>query len=169
LPLKIAFVHLPFKMKAMKYASKIILFFIFLITVVSARAQKGCNPDIWDYVYNKEWLQIKKTCKSVTGVIYSAQTQTDGNLLIRLDLDPGQGNLLSEKNISDQYGCLVVVPICACEITYPDVGEACRGYINSVTVPKRGSHVKVTGIYVYNLQHGWYEIHPVTSIVMIND
>jgi hypothetical protein len=30
-----------------------------------------------------------------------------------------------------------------------------------------GRHVTVTGVYVTDMEHGWNEIHPVTSIVVI--
>jgi hypothetical protein len=30
----------------------------------------------------------------------------------------------------------------------------------------KGKHVEITGAYVTDVEHGWNEIHPVTSIVV---
>ncbi len=163
-----AFVHLQLNLLLMKFVIRFILFFVVLLSCTSSFAQRGCDARLWKYVYNPQWLTIKKTCMSATGTVYSVLNQEDGNVHIRLDLDPGQGNLLSDKNISEQYGCLLVVPVCACEVTYPDARETCEGYINDVQIPQRGKRVKVTGTYVFNFQHGWYEIHPVTSITVLD-
>jgi hypothetical protein len=30
----------------------------------------------------------------------------------------------------------------------------------------KGKHVRITGAYVTDMEHGWNEIHPVTSIAL---
>jgi hypothetical protein len=48
----------------------------------------------------------------VTGVIDRIRSESDGDFHVRLALDPGQENLLNEKNMSVQHGDLVIGPIC---------------------------------------------------------
>jgi len=93
--------------------------------------------------------------------------EKDGDYHIRVQLDSGQENLINEKNILVQHGCLVVEIICGCEVSQSDAIETCQGYLNNVIVPKIGQHGYFTGSYVYDSEHGWNEIHPVTKIVLI--
>ena len=133
----------------------------------SVFAQKGCDPRLWNHVYDKEWLHVKEYCITVKGTIYTATNEDDGSVHIRLLPDKGQDSLLNEKNTSGEYGCLVVTPICVGAVSAPEAMDACSGLVNKIKIPKRGEHVKVTGIYVYNAKTGYNEIHPATSITLI--
>ena len=104
----------------------------FLFPSVSAFSQKGCDPELRAHVYDKEWLRLKKDCLSVKGTIYTAKREDDGNVNIRLSLDPGQEKLINEKNISEQFGCLLVVPICVGTVTFPNAIDACEGFENKI-------------------------------------
>ncbi len=45
--------------------------------------------------------------------------------------------------------------------------HVCDGFSQHVYTPNMlGSHVRVTGAYVTDMEHGWTEIHPVTSITI---
>lgn len=128
----------------------------------------NCNSKLWDNVYHKYRLEVYEECKTVTGTIEKIRHEEDGDLHILLKLDAGQENLLNEKNISSQHGDLVIEPICVNEVTQKDAIAPCSGYVNSVKIPHTGDHVKVTGSYVFDKEHGWNEIHPVTEIEGIN-
>jgi len=151
----------------MRYFSSIVLFLAALFANSSSFAQKGCDPRLWDHVYDKEWLRLKEYCITVKGTIYTTTYQDDGSAHIRLLLDKGLDSLLNNKNISDEYGCLVVTPICVGQVTYPNAIDACAGMANTVKIPKNGTRVKVSGIYVFNEKTGCNEIRPVTSITTI--
>ena len=71
-------------------------------------------------------------------------------------------------NISSEYGDLVVEPICVAAISQSDAVAPCQVLTNTVYLPNAGEHVKVTGPYVTDNDHGWNEIHPVTSIEIIH-
>lgn len=71
----------------------------------------------------------------------------------------------------------MVEPICQKEPTQADtIKEAvCNGLRQSLPAmttikanakKKVGTHVEVTGAFIKDMQHGWNEIHPVTSIVI---
>jgi hypothetical protein len=45
--------------------------------------------------------------------------------------------------------------------------EVCSGFSQAVfSADMIGKHVAITGAYVMDMEHGWNEIHPVTSIVV---
>jgi len=127
-----------------------------------------CNSTLWQHVYHSYRLKVIEECKTVTGIVEAKKREKDGDWHIRLRLDDGQEGLLNEKNISEQHGCLVIEIICACEVTQTDAIGSCQGFLNNVKVPEVGEHVSVTGSYVNDGQHGWNEIHPITSIVALD-
>ncbi len=49
------------------------------------------------------------------------------------------------------------------------VQPACKNFTPKLRIPDQGTHVMVTGTYVQDnaRNHGWREIHPVTSILPI--
>ena len=60
---------------------------------------------------------------------------------------------------------MVVEPICQKQVEQADAIEACANFDEYLDIPPVGTHVKVTGSYVLDHQHGgWAEIHPATSI-----
>jgi Bacterial SH3 domain len=136
----------------------------------------GCDQSLWNHVYHgtfataKDRLKILKPCTTVTGIIMTASPEADGDYHVRLKLDPNFENLLNAKNKSGQHGYLVIEPICEKLPTQPDtVAEGvCNGFQQTIFKNTNvGKHVRVTGDYVQDMEHGWMEIHPVTSIQVI--
>jgi hypothetical protein len=124
----------------------------------------NCDQSLWDHIYHPSRLQVNDPCMTVTGTIQSIRTEKDGDLHIRLKLDPEFTNLLNDGNVARQFGNLVVEPVCQGTVTQPDAVAACQNFHQDISVPSVGTHVTVTGSYVLDSQHGWMEIHPVTSI-----
>jgi hypothetical protein len=130
----------------------------------------GCDATLWDHVYHPKRLVVVQKCISVTGTIYHAKKEADGDDHIQLKLDDQYAGLLNDRNNVGQKGCLVLEPICQNAVTQTDAIEACRDFHSDVEVPKKGSHVRVLGSYVLDSEqpgHGWMEIHPVTSIEVV--
>lgn len=71
----------------------------------------------------------------IEGVVEKALNEGDGDHHLWVTMDGGKALL-------------------ACEIT-PQ---------NPLPVPKVGEHVRIYGIFRYDFQHGWWEIHPVDFI-----
>ena len=106
--------------------------------------------------------------KSVLGVIESKRVEKDGDYHIRVKLDPPFSNLINSANMKNQFGDLVVEPICVNRVTQADAISACQNFHQNISIPSIGSHVNITGSYVLDTEHGnWAEIHPVTSITKI--
>ena len=131
---------------------------------VPAVSSNGCNQELWSHVYNPSRLKILNQCLQVTGTIEVIRLEKDGDDHILLKLDPGQENLLNEKNIAQQQSDLVLEPVCLHTVTQADAISSCNGFHSNVIIPRIGTHVKVIGSYVLDTAHGWNEIHPVSTI-----
>jgi hypothetical protein len=135
-----------------------------------------CDQSLWSHVYKgdprrfarpQDRLQVIQDCVSVTGTIKSARAEKDGDFHIRLQLDPQYRSMINAKNKSGQQGALVVEPICMNPVKQRDTLDehSYDGFSQDVYKPDMlGSHVRVTGAYVTDMEHGWTEIHPVTFI-----
>jgi hypothetical protein len=127
-----------------------------------------CDQSLWDHVYNPSRLQVVDYCRSVSGVIESIRTERDGDFHIRVKLDPEFSDMINSANIKNQFGDLVVEPICVNPVTQPSAISACQDFHQNIEVPPISTHVELTGSYVLDKEHGnWAEIHPVTSITTI--
>jgi hypothetical protein len=134
-------------------------------TTTTSTSGEQCDESLWNHVYNPGRLQVVEPCKTVTGIIESIKTETDGDYHIRLKPDPQFSNLINSANVNGQYGDLVLEPICVNPVTQPDAISACQDFHQNISIPPIGSHVQVTGSYVLDNQRGgWAEIHPITSI-----
>lgn len=142
-----------------------ILFLLSLITYLTSHGQ--CDSSMWKHVYNIHHLLVEKKCITVAGIVKKVKREKDGDYHIRLKIMGNQDSLLNSKNISEQDTCLVVEIICACEVKQQDAVSACNGYVNTLRIPRKGERIRVTGVYVLDNEHGWMEIHPVTSIVRV--
>jgi hypothetical protein len=138
-------------------------------TTQSILSEQGkCDKSLWNHVYNPQRLQVVSPCKSVLGVIESKRVEKDGDYHIRIKLDPSFSNLINSANIKNQFGDLVVEPICVNKVTQADAISACQNFHQNIIIPPIGSHVNITGSYVLDKEHGnWAEIHPVTSMTKI--
>jgi hypothetical protein len=131
-------------------------------------SSNGCDQSLWNHIYNPTRLQVVDNCKSVTGVIESKRVEKDGDYHIRVKLDPQFSNLINSANIQNQFGDLVVEPICVNKVTQADAISACQNFHQNISIPPIGSHVNIIGSYVLDKEHGsWAELHPVTSITTI--
>jgi hypothetical protein len=132
-----------------------------------------CDQSLWDHVYHPNRL-IQHGCVSVTGIIVDAshgryrdgvRHEGYGDTHGWLKLDPQYSNLLNDGNQTYQGGNLVFEIVCYYPVKQQDAKAACRQYESNVTLPPVGTHVRITGTYVQDTNHGhWMEIHPVTEI-----
>lgn len=137
---------------------------------------EGCDPSLWQHVYTgdlrrfqkpQDRLHVIKDCVTITGIIETAKSEADGDFHIRLKLDPLYASMLNSKNVSGQRGDLVLEPVCENPITQKDtIAEgSCNGFHQDIFQKSMlGHHVKVIGAFVLDQEHGWNELHPVTSI-----
>lgn len=129
-------------------------------TPVSSSA--GCNPALWSHVYHPARLRVLQACTTVTGTVKTVRHEPDGD--VHVDLAVTDKALIDTANLRFQHGWLVVEIICAGPVTQADAVAACRGVAVHPAVPVLGAVITVTGSWVLDAEHGWDEIHPVTSI-----
>lgn len=112
----------------------------------------GCRSgDVLTGVWKPSRLQLLDSCRTMTGVVASVRNETDGDYHINVVPDAGYGDFLNRRNLSVQHGGLVVEVIPADQ--------------SLVAPPRKGEHVRVTGAFVLDRDHGWLELHPAWSIV----
>jgi len=126
-----------------------------------------CDPEIWKHVYNPSRLKVIKDCITVSGVITESHAEADGDQHLLLKPDGGNESLLTRKNLKNKKGNLVVEAVCVNNITEKKVGSACKGYVNHISIPSVGAHVKVSGSLVLDTHNGWNEIHPISKIEIL--
>jgi len=136
-----------------------------------------CDASLWDHVYHgtfstpQDRLKVLDSCITITGKIESAAAEDDGDRHIRLRVDKPFKKLLNAKNRTGQKGFLVVEPVCERKVTQKDtlLEKVCNAFHQDLYTSKlHGKRVTVTGVYVEDQEHGWREIHPVTSIALLN-
>ncbi len=123
-----------------------------------------CDQSLWQYVYNPGRLQVLDSCISVTGTVDEVRKEADGDVHILFRLDQQFESLLNEKNISRQHGDLILEPICQGKVRQADAAEPCSRYPGPYFELEIGHRYLVSGTYVHDADHGWNELHPVTSM-----
>jgi hypothetical protein len=126
----------------------------------------GCDETLWKHVYHPTRLLVIERCIAVTGTIFHIKREADGDDHIQVKLDPQFEKLLNARNLSAQAGSLVVEPVCEGAVTQADAMAACKDFHSPVRIPTDGQKVTILGAFVLDTEpdHGWTEIHPVTSI-----
>jgi hypothetical protein len=126
-------------------------------------ARCAALPEIWRHVYHPDRLQVVEQCRSVTGTVVHVRHEADGDLHVQFALDPGQESLLNAGNMRRQHGTLVVELMCEGNVKQADAKDVCSNWHQDLTLASR-SHVRITGSYVEDLEHGWMEMHPVSAV-----
>lgn len=125
-----------------------------------------CDSTLWDHIYHPSRLQVLESCKTITGTVEVMRTEADGDFHILFKLDPAYSDLINQVNIDKQHGDLIIEPICENNVTQADAVSSCQGFSQNFQI-QVGDHLQVTGAYVTDLQHGWREIHPISSIIKL--
>jgi hypothetical protein len=169
-------------MKKKHYITVVLVIVVVGAVYLSKRWEKApqigqgtaCDASLWAHVYHGKFasapdrLEIMNPCLTVTGTIVNARAEADGDWHIRLDVDEQYRSLLNEVNVERQRGYLVVEAICSNPVTQRDTVRegVCNGFSQNIFPPDLiGRRAAVTGAYVLDREHGWMEVHPVTSIV----
>lgn len=128
------------------------------------------------HIYHPARLKLLAGCQEVklSGIIHSSKAEPDGDFHVRLIVDPAVkdphgGSWINMENQRSQGGALVLEPVCEHTVTQQDAVAACVGYHNSILVPPPYAHVLVTGYWVFDMQHGWQELHPLISLQVSNE
>jgi hypothetical protein len=153
----------------------VVVGFFAVRTLALSPADATCDQSLWTHVYHgkkfataQDRLKPIDECKTVTGTLHFVRYEADGDAHLRLDVDPEFKNLLNPKNAAEK-NMLVVEFMCEKTPTQTDTVDegVCKTWQQLIyKASMNGQHVSVTGAYVEDEEHGWREIHPVTSIVV---
>jgi hypothetical protein len=134
-------------------------------------------------VYLPFRLRLKNSCVTVIGTVDCVKHEDDGDIHIRLRVDPAYRRLLTPANAFQQCpghsGPHLVVEIIPQHGHLPFwTNSATRGGFATPAAPTAGQHVTVTGPYVWdsNVLHDlvypgknvkdWAEIHPAWNVTI---
>jgi hypothetical protein len=135
----------------------------------AARRHPGvCDPSLWRAIYHAYRLHVVAACKTVTGTVESVRSEPDGDVHVLLKLLANRSGLLNGGNLTGTDGDLVAEIICVGTVTQADAESACAGHVNQVAVPSAGERIRISGTYVLDADHGWMEIHPVSSLSVLS-
>jgi len=125
-----------------------------------------CDASLWPRMHDVQRIKIVGACQTVTGVIATVGSSDDGDIDMQLTLDAGFGNLLNSGNVTKLNGNLQIEAICQAPVhaDVPDAQRTCANFSGTVPIPAVGTHVRVTGVYVLDSDHGWMEIHPISVL-----
>jgi hypothetical protein len=127
--------------------------------------------DVHAHVYHPDRLKVLG-CKTVTGTIYSTTPEPDGDVHVRMTLDPRYAYLLvgHDNGNAHQHGRLVIEDTCSSTpVTQPDAVPVCAGYHSPRQPFVVGARYRVTGTWVADLDHyGWAELHPITRVTLLS-
>lgn len=81
--------------------SRFVISSTFLFIGFSHAAQNvfPCDTSLWQNIYQSQRLVVKEECVSIQGVIVSKRKEPDGDVHIRLKLDPGKTLFFQKKII----------------------------------------------------------------------
>jgi hypothetical protein len=148
----------------------------------------GCDPSLWQFVYNSARLPNKTDCRAVTGTIQSVLREADGDYHIRFV--PEEKGLTNAQNDQQQGGALVAETVCQFAPTQADAIQPCSNYrgpkfdMNQLcpTGPSQSNaqstasqervcanppRIRITGYYTIDTDHGLMELHPVSGIEVL--
>src|SRR5438876_9339524 len=106
--------------------------------------------DVLAGVYHPERLEVLAPCRLAAGTVRRISHEPDGDLHVEVALETPYSALLDEVNRTQKRGRLVV------EFMPRDGGH--------LPEPGDGEHVRLTGAWVDDTEHGWNELHPVWSV-----
>ena len=130
----------------------------------------GCDPSFEKFTYHPARLVRIQDCIAVTGTVAVIRHEKDGDLHILFKLDPAFPGLTNSVNDAKQQGDLVVEPDCVGgPVTQADAIQPCTGVVPPPGLPlvRVGAHLKFTGPYVTDTQHGWDEVHPLEKVELV--
>jgi hypothetical protein len=130
-------------------------------------ADPRCDATLWRHIYHPSRLHVIDACRTVTGTVTAVRQEADGDLHILLRPVRAERHLLDAANNSQENGDLVLEPICVGAVEQADAVDACSGFSHPVATVSPGERIIVTGSYVLDADHGWMEIHPITSITIL--
>jgi hypothetical protein len=120
-------------------------------------------------IHNPDRLQVLDPCKHAEGVVVDVAHEDDGDYHVWFKVDAGYEYLLNPNNHFQAKPAMLaeITPDCPASTNPPDAQSAARCPKSNLPVPKLGDHIAIDGPWVLDTNHGWREIHPVDTLVIL--
>ena len=120
-------------------------------------------------IYQPDRLQILDPCRHAVGLVVSVVPEDDGDYHVSIVLDPAYSDLMNAENHFQGKPTMLaeIVPDCPDNASPPDSSAADKCPPTRLTVPFAGQHIAIDGPWVLDTNHGWREIHPVDTLVIL--
>jgi hypothetical protein len=120
-------------------------------------------------IYQPDRLQLLDPCRHAVGLVVSVVPEGDGDYHIWIVLDPAYADLMNAENHFQGKPTMLaeIVPDCPADAAPPDSSAADKCPPTKLTVPIAGQRVAIDGPWVLDTNHGWREIHPVDTLVIL--
>ena len=119
-------------------------------------------------VYHPDRLKVLDPCKHAAGVVVDVAHEGDGDYHVWFTVDPGYEALLNkdgENHFQARPAMLAeITPDCPLSTHPPDANTAALCPRSQLPIPDIRDHIQLYGPWVFDVDHGWNEIHPVDSI-----
>ena len=128
----------------------------------------GAGPPLAG-IYQADRLQILDPCRHAIGLVVSVVPEDDGDYHVWIVLDPPYLDLMNAENHFQGKPTMLaeIVPDCPSNAPPADSSSAEHCPPTRLTVPSPGQRVAIDGPWVLDTNHGWREIHPVDTIVIL--
>lgn len=124
-------------------------------------AATTCRPNPLSGVHDPQRLKIFSRCATFVGTVHKLHRRPgDGDLTFEVAPDPAYASMLNDQNRRDGGIHAEIIPV-------DQVGCTSGCSRASLTAPRVGAHVRLTGAYVFDSWAGPNEIHPVWKIEIV--
>jgi hypothetical protein len=114
-------------------------------------------------------LQVLDPCRHAVGQVVSVVPEDDGDYHVWIVLDSEYSNLMNAENHFQGKPTMLaeIVPDCPANSPPPDSSAADKCPPTKLTVPTAGQRIAIDGPWVLDTNHGWREIHPADTLVIL--
>jgi hypothetical protein len=128
----------------------------------------GCRVGVPEAgIYQPDRLRVLDPCKHAKGVVVDVAAEDDGDYHVWFRPDPGYEYLMNRENHFQAKPAMLAEITPDCEGNPPNGEAASKCPKSNLTIQKVGDHVEIDGPWVLDMNHGWNEIHPVDTIVVL--
>jgi hypothetical protein len=134
----------------------------------SPGTQCGSGPPLAG-IYQPDRLQVLATCRHAAGKVVSVVPEEDGDYHVWIVLDAAYSDLMNHENHFQGVPTMLaeIVPDCPANAAPADGPSAEHCPPTKLIIPAAGQRIAIDGPWVLDTNHGWLEIHPIDTIVIL--
>lgn len=119
------------------------------------------------HVYTPDRLKVMVACQHAEGVVVDVAAEEDGDHHVWFTPDAAYTHLMNPENHFQARPAMLAEISPDCPGQPADEQAAAKCPKTHLPLPRIGDRVAINGPWVFDGNHGWNEIHPVDSIVIL--